>query len=225
MSIKKYYEKKGDYLEEHKDYFTKQQLIKDISFITSGLHLKKQDKILDLACGHGRHTIALKKKGYDIDGLDFSQHLLNIAQETVEQEGLKIKFYKQDIHKIKLNKKYDKIILFFSEFGLFNSDVVLKNVKRTLTKNGSFLLDCDNVFRLVKYLTQNPRAPYKFDFVNMTLNEKKSNAQSILYYTPKDLIKLFEKHGFKIENIFGDYQKNKLSPNSKRIIIIGRKTT
>jgi len=55
MEIKKYYSSQGKYLQEHKNYFSEEQLQKDVNFLIDVLSLKKQDKILDLACGQGVH--------------------------------------------------------------------------------------------------------------------------------------------------------------------------
>ncbi len=210
-------------MREHKNYFSKKQLQKDVDFLIDALNLKKKDKILDLACGHGRHTIELKKRGFDVDGLDFSSHLLKVAQKNAKQENLQLNFYKQDIQNINLKTKYDKIFLFFSEFGLFNPEKVLSNVTKTLKTNGLFLLDCDNVFRLIQYLIKNPKSPYKFDFVNMELKEKRKSGQWVRYYTTPELKKLFKHEKLKITAIYGNYAKDSLDINSKRIIIIGKK--
>jgi len=223
MNSKQYYSSKGSYLKEHKKYFSHQQLKKDVDFLISALKLKKTDRILDLACGHGRHTIELKKKGFDIEGLDFSNHLLEIAEEQARQKNLKINFYKQDIHKINLQKKYDKIFLFFSEFGLFDAEKALKNTAKILKDNGLFLLDCDNVFRVVRYLTKHPRAPYQFDFIKMELKEKRKSGKGVRYYTFPELERFFNNNKLRVFSIYGNYEKEKLNINSKRMIIVGKK--
>lgn len=223
MDIKKYYSAKGEYLKEHKNYFSDQQLGKDIDFLINVLNLKKKDKILDLACGHGRHTIELKKRGFDIDGLDYSDHLLKKAKNLAKHEQLQINFFNQDVHNINIKIKYDKIFLFFSEFGLFNADKVLNNVSKIIKTNGLFLLDCDNLFRLIQYLIKNPQSPYKFDFSSMELKDKKKNGQGVRYYTILELESLFKNNGFKVISIYGDYLKNPLDLNSKRMIVVGKK--
>jgi len=223
MDFKKYYSAKGDYLKEHKNYFSKKQLQKDVNFIIDVLNLDKKDKILDLACGHGRHTIELKKRGFNIDGLDLSDYLLKIAKKHSKQEGLQINFYKQDIKKINLKTKYNKAFLFFSEFDLFDVEKVLKNVTKILKTNGLFLLDCDNVFRLIQYLIKHPRALYQFDFINMELKEKQKNSKGVRYYVVPELRKLFNDHKLKVISIYGNYKKQKLNIGSKRIILIGKK--
>lgn len=223
MDRKKYYSSRGRYLEEHKNYFSQKQLQKDVGFLIDVLNLKKKDKILDLACGHGRHILELKKRGYNIEGLDFSSYLLKIARNTAQRANLQIKFYKQDIHNINLKIKYDKIFLFFSEFGLFDADKVLKNISKVLKTNGLFLLDCDNVFRLIQYLIKHHNTPYKFDFTNMELREKQKNSQGVRYYIVPELKTLFQNNGLKIISIYGNYAKESLNINSKRIVLVGKK--
>ncbi|MBI2099305.1 class I SAM-dependent methyltransferase [Candidatus Uhrbacteria bacterium] len=219
--LKKYYGSKGRYLKEHEDYFSESQLKKDIDFIIDVLKLNKKDKILDLACGHGRHTLELKKRGFDIDGLDLSEHLLRVAKENARRNILKINFYQQDIHNIKLRGKYDKVFLFFSEFGLFDAKKVLKNVRNLLKKGGTFLLDSDNVFRLLQYLIKHPKTPYEFDFIKMELKSKQRKSHSgVRYYTFPELKVIFQSAGLKIVSVYGNYEKEKLSIDSKRIIAI-----
>ncbi len=222
MSLKQYYGSKGFYLEEHKEYFSLKQLKKDVDFIIEVLKLKKMDKILDIACGNGRHTIELKKRGFDIEGLDFSDYLIKIAKKQAKQENLEINFYKQDIHKI-IRKKYNKIFLFFSEFGLFDANKVLKNIARILENKGLFLLDCDNVFRLIKRLRENQDSPYKFDFIKMELKAKKNGNKRVKYYTFPELKKIFSKNKLFIISVYGNYDKEELNINSSRIIIVAKK--
>jgi len=224
MDLKKYYGSRGKYLKEHKNYFSEKQLRNDVGFLINVLNLKRKDKILDLACGHGRHTIELRKRGFNVDGLDFSDYLLKTAQDSAKQEHLQIKFYKQNVHGINLKTKYNKIFLFFSEFGLFDANKVLKNVSKIIKINGLFLLDCDNVFRLIQYLKNHPKDPYKFDFNNMELREKQKNSQGIRYYIVPELKKLFQNNKLKVMSIYGNYAKDGLNINSKRIVLIGKKT-
>ena len=99
----------------------------------------------------------------------------------------------------------------------------MENVAKILKPNGLFLLDCDNIFRLIQYLNKHPKSPYKFDFVNMKLKEKGRSGKGVRYYNPLELKILFNKYKLKIISIYGNYEKNSLDINSKRIIIIGKK--
>lgn len=85
------------------------------------------------------------------------------------------------------------------------------------------MLDCDNVFRLIQYLIKHPQAPYTFDFVRMQLQEKSKDIRVIRYYTVPELEKFFKNNKLKITSVYGNYTKDSLNINSKRIILIGRK--
>lgn len=219
--MNKYYEESGSYLKDHKDYFTKKQLDIDVSFLRKALELKKEDKILDLACGDGRHTLELKKRGFDIAGLDFSDFLLKTAIEKAREENVQVKYYKQDIHNMKIEEKYDKVFLFFSDLGILDPSKIIKNVIKVLEPSGSFLLDSDNIFRLVSYLKDNPKDPYDFDFRNQELIDKKTK-EKFVYYTCKELADIFETNGLKITKIYGDYEMNPQTSKSNRTIIVGK---
>ncbi|MDP3057152.1 MAG: class I SAM-dependent methyltransferase [bacterium] len=224
MSLKRYYGPKGSYLEEHKEYFSPEQLQKDVDFLIKSLKLKKRDKILDVACGNGRHTIELKKRGYNIDGLDFSDYLIEVAKKHAKQENLEINFFTQDIHKLDLKKKYNKIFLFFSDLRMIEPDETLKNITKIMEKNGMFLLDCDNVFRVIGYLRENPKAPYKFDFTKMELVVDKDHSnKGVRYYTFPELKRKFNDNNLFISSVYGNYDMEKLNINSRRVIIIGKK--
>lgn len=224
MSLRRYYGPTGSYLEEHKEYFSPKQLRKDVNFLVNALKLKKKDRILDIACGNGRHTIELKKRGYNVNGLDFSSYLIRIAKKQAKKENIEINFYAQDIHNINLKKKYNKIFLFFSEFGMFDAIKVLKNITKITEKNGLFFLDCDNIFRVIDYLRKNPKSPYKFDFIKMELRASGERGNKrVRYYTFPELKRIFNNNNLLITSVYGNYDKEKLNINSQRIIIIGKK--
>lgn len=63
---------------------TEQQLVKDMGF------LKNAKTILDVACGDGRNTIYLAKKGYEVTGVDFSHTALERLAFFCKKENINI---------------------------------------------------------------------------------------------------------------------------------------
>ncbi|MEZ4904957.1 MAG: class I SAM-dependent methyltransferase [Spirosomataceae bacterium] len=85
------------YIEE----YTLFQLLGDVS----SLHL------LDLACGEGIYTRKLKKQGIaSILGVDLSERMIDLAQESERQEPLGCQYQVHDVLTLALNKEYDVII-------------------------------------------------------------------------------------------------------------------
>ncbi len=107
----------------------------------------KDDSILDLCCGQGRHTIELAKRGYkNIAGTDRSHYLINRAKKLSEQAHLNIEFREGDARKLRFkNDRFDIIIIAGNSFGYFESanedKRVLEEVKRVLKPDGKLLID------------------------------------------------------------------------------------
>jgi cyclopropane fatty-acyl-phospholipid synthase-like methyltransferase len=74
------------------------------------LGMQAGDRVLDLCCGNGLLTKYIAEKGFDITGVDLSEQLL----EEARRSGPGIRFIAQDVSKLSLNEKFDKIYLAFS---------------------------------------------------------------------------------------------------------------
>ena len=97
--------------------------------LTDYLNIPECGKILDLACGKGRHSVYLNTLGYHVTGVDLSEQSITHAKQF-ENENLKF-----DVHD--MSKAYpdtfDAVFNLFTSFGYFNQEStniqVLKNFK------------------------------------------------------------------------------------------------
>ncbi len=111
------------------------------------LGLSKEMAILDLACGQGRHTLELARRGFkNIYGLDRSHYLINRAKQISLNEGLVANFKEGDARKLPYSTdSFDVVMILGNSFGYFESiddDIkILKEVFRILKPNGKFLID------------------------------------------------------------------------------------
>ena len=70
---------------------------REVDYVENTLSLKKNDRILDLCGGQGRHSIELAKRGYlDLTVLDYSNYLINLGKKRANKENLKINFFQGD---------------------------------------------------------------------------------------------------------------------------------
>lgn len=67
-------------------------------------YLPEQALILDLGCGLGRDTLAFKKKGYQVEAIDYSAELVKKARELTN-----IEVRQQSFYDLAENNKYDGI--------------------------------------------------------------------------------------------------------------------
>ena len=111
------------------------------------LGLSKEDTILDLACGQGRHSLELARRGFkNVYGLDRSHYLVNKAKQINLIEGLSANFKEGDARRLTYPADmFDAVMILGNSFGYFESmeddAKILKEVLRVLKPFGRFLLD------------------------------------------------------------------------------------
>src|ERR1051326_4605830 len=76
----------ADYLQMY-TFLTPERTEREVEGIIRLLNLPAGSSLLDLCCGHGRHTIALARRGFHMSGLDLSPVFLQQAREEADQQG------------------------------------------------------------------------------------------------------------------------------------------
>jgi len=220
---------------------------KQADFIEKSLELMKKHKILDLACGQGRHAIELAKRGYNVVGLDYSGYLLKVAKERAEKEKVNVKFIRGDMRNLPFENEFDAIYMFFTSFGYFSDEdnfCVLKEVSKSLKKSGKFLIDLSNPFTVIKNFQYESWILTKEDFLCLEQNEFDAKAMRtrtkrivfrggkkidekehiVRLYMPSELSFLMELAGLKAIRFYGDWRDfSEFNENSRRLIIVAIK--
>jgi SAM-dependent methyltransferase len=124
------------------------------------LELQPQQQILDLACGHGRHSIELARQGFlHVLGLDFNQAAIIQAQHNAQNTSAK--FIQGDMTKLDYTGEFDVVLSLFHSMFYWDHAThldILCGVHRALKPGGRLLLDSYNPFAIVhrKLLEQHP---------------------------------------------------------------------
>jgi len=120
---------------------------KEIDLFGKILGLTPESKVLDLACGQGRHTLELNRRGFkNVEGFDRSHYLISKAKSRARKEGLPTKFREGDARRLPYPADtFDTVMILGNSFGYFESveeDLrVLKEVIRVLKPWGKLLID------------------------------------------------------------------------------------
>jgi SAM-dependent methyltransferase len=89
-----------------------------IALLQQKLHLVKSSRVLDAACGKGRHAITLQQLGFSVDAFDLSPSNIEAAQVLENKDLL---FFVHDLREpLPLQNQYDAIFNFFTSFGYFD---------------------------------------------------------------------------------------------------------
>ncbi len=205
------------------------------------LELEEGDMILDQACGIGRHSLELARRGYEVTGLDLSKSYMKEASEKAQ--GLPVEFIQGDMRNFVREEYYDAVINFWSSFGYFEDDQdnlqVLKNVYDSLKKGGKFLLDVMGKEILHRIYTERDWGRLDGGFFLeerfikdgylesnwILIKDGEVMEHRFLYklYSRNELKRLLRRAGFTSIEIYGDLYRSNYGKDSERLITVAEK--
>ncbi len=234
----------GDYLYFYKDKLSDKRTETEIKFLIKELALDRTVKILDLACGHGRHANRLAQLNHDITGIDQSAGFLEIAKKQAKEKGLNVKYIQQDMRQIDFKNEFDRVLLLFTSFGYFEDDenfLVLQNIAKALKPGGLFCFDILNKEKLLRdllpYFVTERGADLMIDrqtfddttkrFYNKRIIIRNGKRKDKPYFTRvyelAEIRELLTKAGLEICKTYGNWKSEPLTNDSTHIIIIAQK--
>lgn len=115
------------------------------------------ERVLDLACGTGRHSHELARRGYEVVGIDISEELLAIARERAAELGLEAEFRRADLRELELDGDFD-IVLSLNDgaIGYFETEEENRRtfavIAGALRPDGRHLMQIPNVLHAEAHL-------------------------------------------------------------------------
>ena len=195
--------------------------------------------VLDLACGAGRHTAALRAAGIRTLGSDLSLTLL--AQDPDLPRAA------ADMRELPFAEaSFDWVLNFFTSFGYFDRERenfrVLEEITRVLEPGGQFLIDLMNVDRTLANLKKeeiqekgehrigitrawNPetRRITKTIRLNTPGREDRTFLESVRAYSLDEVVIGLRWAGLEVRDVFGNFDGEPYGRDSQRLILVGYK--
>lgn len=131
------------YVREYEPLFDLVEDRRQVARLIELLELPTGARILDLACGQGRHAHLLAEAGFDVDGLDLSAHLIDAAK--ARGTGKTLHYRRGDVRKLPAawSGRFDAVVNLFTSFGFFadarDDARVLRECARVLKPGGVML--------------------------------------------------------------------------------------
>ena len=226
-------------LYKHRDY---EEAAEFLDALLERYHIPPHTKVLDLACGKGRHSIYLHNKGLDVTGVDLSANSIEFANRSKTDT---LNFEIHDMRNIYRPEGFDYIFNLFTSFGYF--DTKEENLKvfdatiASLKKGGKLIFDFLNPYVVINNLVEKEDktienihfqiereyTPDEFIIKKITVDD---HGQHYDFYEKVKAIRrleflaYFEKLGLTVLDVLGDYHLNEYdSKTSQRLIFVVQK--
>ena len=205
------------------------------------LQIPKGSKLIDIACGKGRHAKYFNQKGMDVVGVDLSPNSINTAKKD---ENKNLQFSVHDMRENYQEETFDVVTNLFTSFGYFedNKDEqkAINAMASNLKEEGLLIIDFMNAKKVIDHLVLNEQKTidgiqfeitrqvkdgYILKDIRITDGEEQQQFQEkVKAITLADYSEFITNAGLKIIDIFGNYKLDNFDEEiSDRLILICKK--
>jgi SAM-dependent methyltransferase len=122
------------------------------------------ERVLDMACGSGRHSLELRRRGFEVVGVDISPDLIEIARRDATEAELEVDFVLSDLRDLEFDSEFDLVLnLNDGAIGYLESDEenlkTFEVISRALRPGGRNLIQLPNVLYAKERLPQRSWIP------------------------------------------------------------------
>ncbi len=202
----------GSYLGQHAEYYDifyqDKPYAAEAAFVHECLQRFGQgetSRLLELACGSGRHALELEALGYQVVATDYSADLLAVAKRRAAERGSSVDFRLADMRELDLaDAPFDAAYCLFDSIGYVQTNEaiqqVLSGVRRHLRPSGLFVFEFWHAAAMLR--GYEPRRERSWQANGLTLN-RVSN-------TVLDMSRQLAEVSYEIEAIAADGTRTEL---------------
>jgi SAM-dependent methyltransferase len=207
----------------------------EAAFASRALGLAPKSRVVDVACGAGRHARSLGALGHRVVGIDLSKDLLAAAQGVVRVRA--------DMRALPFRGAFDGATSFFTSFGYFDdagNAAALRSVAGALRPGGMFLLDFLNAVAVGAHLvpeSREERDGRKYHIrrriddgrvvKDVVIEEEGltlSYSESVRLYNHHEIVNLLKGAGLSALASYGGFDGRDYTTDAPRCIVVARKT-
>jgi len=200
-------------------------------------------RMLDVACGRGRHSRYLESRGFDVTGLDLSPNSIEYARRF---ENEHLHFYIHDMRLPFWIRYFDCAFNFFTSFGYFDTrrehDNAMRTMSQSLTGKGYLIIDYLNarywenhlqhkmekeqdgvLFHITKWMDET-HFYKKIEIEDERLDRPLEFFEKIAKFSLGELSDMLAYQNLQVKDVFGDYRLGPYRMNeSPRLILVAQK--
>ena len=229
----------------HKLYFDRDESEAQ-AFIQRLLHHLQpapDSRMVDIACGKGRHSKFLATKGFDVTGIDISTDSIAKAKED---EADNLHFFVHDMRLLFWINYFDYAFNFFTSFGYFGTrrehDDAMRTIVGSLKKGGTVVIDYLNVHYVEDHMVHREEKELdgtvysilrwhdehhfykKITVTDADLDHPMVHTEKVAKFSLGDFTEMLAFQKMQVKEVFGDYN---LAPydvrKTPRMIVVATK--
>jgi len=233
---------------EYEPIFSPERDRTEVARLVDLLGLPAGSRILDVPCGQGRHSHLLAEAGFNVDGLDYSAHLLGLAKKR--GTGPSLRYRRGDMRKLPAawTNRFAAVLNLFTSFGFFSDPAddsrVIAEFARVLKAGGTLVWhggSRDGV--MARFLSRDwwetadgtmIAHERSFDALSGVLTIESSwrgarkragrRKHRIRLYTATRLAEICRDHGLIVEEAFDGFSARPLGRTSGEMLLVARKS-
>ena len=175
--------------------YIKDNIIQHFNIKSKNMPLKNIN-ILDIGCGGGLISVPMKKLGANVVGIDASLKNINIAKTHSKKNNLKIKYICSSPEKLKINKKFDILLMLETVEHVNDINLFVKKSSKFLKKNGLMFIATLNR-TLKSYIFAIVGAEYILNWLPIGTHDWEK------FVRPEDLISIAKNYKLNLKDLSG----------------------
>jgi 2-polyprenyl-3-methyl-5-hydroxy-6-metoxy-1,4-benzoquinol methylase len=236
----------GYYKDIWREIFPEKTTLAEVDWIISEGNLQKADHVLDIMCGHGRHTLEMAKRGLKVTAVDNLPDYIDEIKKTTKTNHLDIDAYCTDVLEIQIDQKYDAILCMGNSIQFFNEEELLRLLSvlsEHLNPGRKFFINTwslaeiaiknfkENAWSRVGEMMLLSECKFLFHPTRMEMNTtmiskdgKREEKKGVDYiYSINEMESLLNKTGFRLKEIYSIPGKKLFTVGEPRAYIVAEK--
>jgi len=211
-----------------------------IKRLTSKLGLPIGARVLDLACGKGRHSVSLAELGFDVLGVDIAPDNITQARQL---ERSNLRFAIHDMRQVMKEPPFDAVLNLFTSFGYFENaaehQTAIHTMASAVKSNGVLVIDYLNVAQVSRHLISDEQL--QVESVQFLIKRREDDThflkeiqvndpsqpvphfyrERVAKFSLEDFTDMLAKENMKVRDVYGDYDLHVYDPSSSpRLVLI-----
>jgi SAM-dependent methyltransferase len=210
-----------------------------VALIRRTLPFRPGWRVLDVACGTGRHARAFVAAGARCTGVDLSAALLRLARQATSAPLVRADMRQLPIRPASM----DLTVNLFTSFGYFEQDSehteALGEMISTVRPGGWFVIDFLNPDSVRRNLVREEQVEVEGAIVNVSRSVSPDGryvcktiraprgrryTERVRLFEPAQIAAMLQAAGVEVRFRFGDYDAGPLTAESQRTILMGQVT-